>query len=635
MRGVFGAVLFLIAPALGGEPRVEYVVDLSRASSQLVGVEVVLRDTEPGDLELVMPTWRPGKYSILDQAGTVRRFEAADDTGRTLGWEKSRKNAWSIQSPGGTVRARYEIYANSIGDRTRYADDTHAFLSGSAVFMWNPPRRGEEAIVRLEGAPAHWAVATGLEPVGDDPRVLHTPDYDVLVDSPIEIGELETTSFEYEGRPHEIAIWGRGDWDLDALARDFEKIVRDQHEVFGELPYERYVFLIHVAPNIGGGTEHLNSTIMQTRPGTFESESSYKGFLGLVSHEFFHTWNVKQLRPCGIHPYDYEKENYTKLLWVAEGTTSYYDDLSLVRTGLIDVDEYFKRIGGAITSLRRTPGRKVQSLEASSFDAWIKFNKRTPDSGNTTISFYSKGALVSLMLDLELRRRTDNAVTLDDVMRTLYERHPLSGPGYTPEDVVSVCAEMTGQDLSGFFDAYVSGVEELDFTAPLAWAGVELYFKPDESPWTLAADDTEPEADGVEDDDETYERIDLGLSLTTRSGNVYVRSVREGGASFDSGIIVDDEIVAINDQRVSSTDIAGLLEHVSPGESIRVTTCRRGEIIERSVPAVATPAGSWKIRRLKDATPEQRENYRRWLKQDWPGEHDTQGEAPGDQDAAP
>lgn len=617
MRAFVALLLMIAAPAFGAEPRVEYVVDLSRTASQLVSVEMILRDTDAGEVELVMPTWRPGRYGILDQAGTVRRFDAVDDAGNTLEWEKARKNAWVVRSEGGTVRARYEIYANSISDRTRYADDTHAFLSGSAVFMWNPPRRGEASVVRLEGAPSEWTVATGLEPVGDDPRVLASPDYDVLVDSPIQIGELETTSFEYEGKPHEIAIWGRGDWDMDALERDFEMIVRDQHEVFGELPYERYVFLLHVAPGLGGGTEHLNSTIMQTRPSTFESESAYQGFLGLVSHEFFHTWNVKQLRPSGIHPYDYEKENYTKLLWVAEGTTSYYDDLSLVRTGLIDTDEYFKRIGGAITSLRRTPGRKLQSLEESSFDCWIKFSRRTPDSGNTTVNFYSKGALVSLMLDLELRKRTDANVTLDDVMQALYKLYPLQGPGFTPEDVINTCGMLSGEDFTGFFDAYVSGVDELEFEPLLEWAGVELYFKHDKEPWSLSADESD---EGEED--EAFTRIDLGLSLTSRGGNVFVRSVREGGASFDSGIIVDDELIAINGQRVSSTDVKKLIEHVTPGETLVITTSRRGSVIDREIIARSIPAGSWKLRRLKDATLEQRANYEHWLRQDWPGESD-------------
>ncbi len=322
MKVVVVLVLLALTRVVLAQAGTEYVVRLDRAGSQLVEVEMILRDVDAGDVELIMPTWRPGKYAILDPAGTVRRFAAFDGAGTPLAWEKTRKNAWVVNANGGTVVARYEIYANSLGDRTRYADDSHAFLSGSAVFMWTPERRDEASIIRLEGAPEHWSVATGLEPVDDDPRVLTSPSYDVLVDSPIEIGELEITSFEFEGATHEIAIWGEGDWDLDALARDFAMIVDDQHAVFGELPYERYVFLLHVGPGMGGGTEHINSTIMQTRPGSFESESSYRGFLGLVSHEFFHTWNVKQLRPAGIHPYDYEKENYTKLLWVAEGTTS-------------------------------------------------------------------------------------------------------------------------------------------------------------------------------------------------------------------------------------------------------------------------------------------------------------------------
>ncbi len=604
------------------QARTEYIVDLSRAHAQLVTIELVLHDVAPGEIELVLPTWRPGRYEILDPSGTIRRFGATDAGGDPLDWEKIRKNAWVVRTDGGTVRATYELYANSIRDRTRYADDSHVFLSGSSVFLYTPERRGEPALVHLEGAPSDWTVATGLEPSGGDPRLLFTPNYDVLVDTPIEIGELETITFEVEGTPHEIAIWGEGAYDLPTMARDFEQIVRDQLAVFGELPYERYVFLLHVGPGLGGGTEHLNSTIMQTRPTSFTSERSYQGFLGLVSHEFFHTWNVKQLRPAGIHPYDYEKENYTKLLWVAEGATSYYDDLSLVRTGLIDPGEYFKRIGGSISSLRRSPGRKLQSLEESSFDAWVKFNQRTPDSGNCTISFYSKGALVSLMLDLTLRMRTEGAVTLDTVMRTLYERHPLEGEGFTPEDVIAVCSELAGEDLRGFFAAHVSGVEELDFEPLLEWAGVDLYFDPDDEPWRLGRHDDEAE-------EEAYERIDLGLSLTSRDGKIHVRSVREGGASFDAGIIADDELVAINTHRVESTDLKPLLEGIEAGETLRVLIARRGRLLEREVRAIGTPAGSWKLRRVKDPTDAQKSRYHAWLGQPWPGEEADDASDPG------
>ncbi len=623
MRVLVVVLLFISSRAVAGEARVEYIVRLDRAHAQIIEIEMILRALDPGEIELVMPTWRPGRYSIIDPSGTVRRFEALGENGDPLEWKKTRKNAWSVRSDGGTVHARYEIYANSIRDRTRYANDSHVFISASSVFLFHPPRRSEEVVIRLEGAPESWRVATGLAPRGDDPRVLVSPDYDVLVDSPIEIGRLSTITFEVEGAAHEIAVWGEGDWDLSALARDFETIVRSQFEVFGELPYERYVFLLHVAPGLGGGTEHLNSTIMQTRPSSFESESAYQGFLGLVSHEFFHTWNVKQLRPSGIHPYDYERENYTKLLWVAEGTTSYYDDLTLVRTELIDTDEYFKRIGSAITSLRRTPGRKLQSLEESSFDAWVKFSKRTPDSGNSTINFYSKGALVSLMLDLELRSRSDGNVSLDDVMRALYKLHPLSGPGYTPDDVVNTCGMLTGQDFAGFFDANVSGIDDLEFEPLLEWAGVDLYFKHDKAPWRLSLD--EPETDEKDEDElnVAITRIDLGLSLTSEDGKVTIRALREGGASFDSGLIAGDELIAINGRRVTSTDVKKLLEGIEPGSEITLTTSRHALLRELTIVADAVPAGSWKLRRVKDPSPEQKSRYEAWLGQAWPDDDDN------------
>ncbi len=630
-RFVLLVLLLLAPPAMAAEPRVEYVVHLDRPQTQTLRVELILRDVERGVVELVMPTWRPGRYFIHDPSGTVRWFRATDGSGEPLGWEKVRKNHWRVTTGGaGEVRAEYELYANSINDRTRHVDETHAFLSGSSVFLFDPERRAESATVRIE-APDGWRVGTGLEPAGDDPRVLLAPDYDILVDSPIEVGEQEVIGFDVLGVPHEIVIWGEWRWEGDRLVEDFSKIVEEQAAIFGGLPYERYVFLVHVGDGLGGGTEHYNSTIMQTRPSSFESADRYEGFLGLVSHEFFHTWNVKRLRPAGINPYDYDRENYTKLLWVAEGTTSYYDDLTLVRTGQIDVGEYLDRVGGSMSSLSRQVGRHAQSLEESSFDAWVKFTKRTPDYGNIGISFYQKGALVSLLLDLELRRRTGGEATLDDVMRSLFERFPLEGPGFTPEDLISVVEELSGSDFGAFFEGYVAGTAELDYADVLDMVGLELTFKPNADPWVPAieSDDDEEGDDDAQGGDEYRERPALGLSL---NGSGIVRSVREDGPAFGAGIIEGDELLAIDGERVAGSDARGPLRDAEPGDEVTLLIARRGRVFERTVTLGAEPDGKWVLSKIDEPTGEQEEAFEAWLHQPWSG--DDEDDASAEADAA-
>jgi len=334
-------------------------------------------------------------------------------------------------------------------------------------------RLKDPVLVNVE-APASWKIATGLESVPGNPRRLFAPNYDVLVDSPLEIGLHDLLEFEVNGKPHQIAIWGGAKYDPDRLKADFSNIVKSQARLFGDMPYNRYVFLIHAVPDASGGTEHLNSTIIQKPRSSLENPGAYQSFLGIVSHEFFHTWNVKQFRPAGIHPYDYMRENYTDLLWIVEGTTSYYGDLTNVRAGIRKPDDYLRTLSDAIHTMRNRPGARMQSLAESSFDAWIKFSRSTPDDANFTISFYDGGALASLLMDMELRRRTRNKVSLDDVMREMYRRFPLSGNGYTTADIIALLETISESQWHDFFARYINGTDPYPFESALQVVGLEL-----------------------------------------------------------------------------------------------------------------------------------------------------------------
>ena len=575
-----------------GNPPVEYTVQLQAPQTQMVEIQMVIRNVFGNELEVALPVWRPGRYDVLNPSGTVRNVSASTPSGTSLSVTKIDKTTWRIRTEGeNEVRVTYSIYANSLGNRTRHVDDTHAFLSGATVFFYVPERRKDWALVHID-APADWKVATGLEPVDGNPRTRFAPDYDVLVDSPLEIGLHDVIPFDVDEVPHEIVIWGDIKYDAGRLIADFTRIVKEGIAIFGDMPYKRYVFLVHVSPDARGGTEHLNSTIMQTTRRSFETEAGYKAFLGLVSHEMFHTWNVKQFRPAGIHPYDYTKENYTDLLWVAEGATSYYDDLILVRCGLESADAYLALLGRAIESQRNRPGSRVQSLAESSFDAWVKFNHPTPDDVNSTISFYEAGAMASLLLDMELRTRTDNRVSLDDAMRKLYVRFPLSGSGYTMEDLVGILDRMSESSFRTFFESFITGAGVYPFEDALRVVGLEVLFHPESKPYA-------------------------GLHLHDRSGVLEVRSVLSDGPACLAGVNAGDEIVALDGKRVTADEFEEYIAVLNTGDVIQLHIVRRGRLRTFEVKVRGRSAGRCQLARVKSPTEAQKAAYRSWLHQFW------------------
>ncbi|MBX3384054.1 MAG: M61 family metallopeptidase [Phycisphaeraceae bacterium] len=576
---------------------IEYEISLRDSSRQIVHVALTLRGWQGPDLEVHMPVWRPGRYEVLDLAGGVRRLIATDaQTGETLEADKFAKSSWRIATRGATsVRVEYAVYCNGLMNRTRHADDTHAFLSGAGVFLFVDSLRHAPLRVRLIDAPPHWRVATGLASVGGDPMLLEAPDYDTLVDSPIEVGELDVRTFSVDGVAYEVALWGRTEAVPASFVDDLARISRVQHDLFGGFPYDRYVYITHVAPGLRGGTEHLNSTIIQTTPTGYSDPAGYRNILALASHELFHTWNVKQFRPKGLKPYDYMRENYTELLWIAEGTTSYYDELLCARAGVWQVRHYLESLQKVINAERARPGGSVQSVAEASFDAWVKFNRPTPDGVNTTVSFYTKGALVSLVLDASIRETSGHTKSLDDLMRVLNQRYPLEGPGYTTADVLEILRELTSNDYTDFFRRYVRGTEPLPFESALAVLGLEL---------------APSGGDG-----EAY----LGIDTRDADGGAAVSAVREDGPGFAAGLLADDVIVAIDGQRVRAADFAARTKKLKPGQQIRLAFFRRDALRDVTLTVLERPVRDLTLRRVKNPSPAQRAAYESWIGQRWPG----------------
>lgn len=627
------AFLSLLPSLIGGSPglaqdAVRYLVDLTDAPTQRARIEMTFAPPSgEGSVAVRMPAWRPGRYVILDPAGGIVRLSARDADGNVLDARKVDKATWDIERGRGEITVEYELYANSLGLRTRHIDDSHAFLSGSAVFLYVDELRSVPHIVAFD-APEDWRVAGGLEftaDPSDSPRTVEAPDYDVLIDSPIEIGLHDRIDFEAAGKSHEIVIWPPGRrYDEERLVEDFTDLIEEQLAIFGRLPFERYVFLVHAGAGAGGGTEHLNSTIMQVPAsrleGSLTNNDDYRRFLGLVSHEFFHTWNVKEMRPSSMVPYTLQSENYSTLFWVAEGTTSYYDTLTLARAGLIEPKKALEDFGDLIDSSRNSPGSMLQSLSASSYDAWVKFNRRSADTSNTTVSFYSQGALASWFLDLAIRAETGGATSLDQVLRDLFERHPLARGGYSREDLEQALRRVTGRDWSSYFRDYIDGTRPLPFEDILSSVGLELVQKANK-PKNGAESATGGEAQESESDDEeaTPRSIaDTGVSLQSQGEAAVVRTVRRGSAFYDAGILPGDELIAIDGRRVHRPDWNDQIGMLNPGQSVVLHYARHGELRERTIVVGERLDAKWTLRRVEEPTDAQKAAYSDWLGQDWP-----------------
>jgi len=582
-------LLTLCVMTADSDVRIRYGLAMPRPATHLFEVTVTFSGlpASANDLTLQLPVWRPGRYLVLDFAGGVTRFAAGGAHGQVLACRKTDKSTWRIATGGAAeVRATYEVYADEFDQRTRGLDDEHAFVNGAAVFMYSPAYRSRPVELQVF-PPAGWHVTTGMDSTATDHFT--APDYDVFADCPLEIGTQRDFAFDACGVPHVLSIYGGGNWEPDTLIRDIRKIIETNREFWGSLPYRRYVFLLHCTPDGGGGTEHVNSTIMGTSPFVFRNPESYRGFLGLVSHEYFHTWNVKQIRPAALAHPDYQKENYTGELWLAEGGTSYFDGLILLKAGLSTRERYLDGVARTVYEDRLRPGNAVQSVAQSGFDAWIKYWKGDRESFNEESDYYQKGAAVSLALDLEIRHATANARSFGDAMRDLYARFPRSGPGYTNADVRAAVARAGGDALGAVFDSLVSGTAPIAWERILGYAGLELV--PATSPppvWT------------------GLEAVDAGRSAR-------ITRVIAGSPAFNAGLDAGDDIVALDGFRTSA---AGLLQRVKdfrPGETVRLTVFRDDRLREFTVRLEKPPLTLDSVKPREAITPDEKRILDSWL----------------------
>lgn len=590
---------------------ISYTLRFPAPQTHYVEVEAAVPTGGRPTVELMMATWTPGSYMIREYSRHLEGLSATSGSGEPLSLVKTRKNRWQVAT-GGASRAvvRYRVYAREMTVRTNFVDAGFAILNGAPTFLTLAGDGKRPHDVRVILPPGWKTVVCPLPPppgASEGEGRFRAEDFDALVDAPIYAGNPALYRFEVAGRPHLLVNEGEGDvWDGPRSAADLERIVREQAAFWrGALPYPRYVFF-NLLVEAGGGLEHRDSTVLMASRWASRRRKDYLDWLGLASHELFHVWNVKRLRPEVLGPFDYENETYTGDLWTAEGITSYYENLFVHRAGLSTRDEFLKLLSQDIETLQTAPGREVQSLEASSFDAWIKYYRRDENFINTGISYYTKGAVVAFLLDARIRRATDGRRSLDDALRLAYERHA-GERGFRSEEFHALLEEVAGTGLSPWLSRALETTEELDYTEALEWYGLRFVEKEDDN----------GEEEGEDKDDAAKDKEPagwLGAETEDREGRLVVKEVKRGTPAFDAGLNAEDEIVGLGDYRVTPDGWKDRLKLYRPGETVEILVARRGRLLRLPATLGAKPKTRWKLAVDPAATPEQKGRLEDWLR---------------------
>jgi predicted metalloprotease with PDZ domain len=554
---------------------IRYTLSFPAPHTHYVEVAALIPTGGHATVDLTMAVWSPGSYLVREYERHVENVAVKTGDGTTLGIEKTRKNVWRVsagKAPAFTLT--YRVYSREMGVRSNWVESAFAMLNGAPTFITLADMsvaRPHEVTIAL---PAMWKRSmTGLQETG--PNTYLAPDFDTLIDSPIVIGNPDVHEFTVDGKKHYLVNTPASPtFDGARAAKDLERLVQEQRRMWRSLPYDKYLFLNMITES-GGGLEHKNSTLLMTNRWTTRTRKAYVAWLELCSHEYFHLWNVKRLRPIELGPFDYQNEVYTRSLWISEGFTDYYGEVLVHRAGLSTRAEYLEGLSNAIEALQTTPGRHVQSAEMASFDAWIRQYRPDENSPNVSISYYTKGAVIAFLLDGRIRKATNGAKNLDDVMRAAYAKYS-GARGFTPDDFRQVAEQVSGLDLRQFWDTAVEGNGELDYSEALDAFG--LRFKAVEAP--------------------TPDKpVKTWLGATTRNdgGRLVVSQVRRGTAAHEAGLNVDDEILAIDDYRVRADRLENRLEQYRPGDRVTLVVARREQLMRFDLTLAAEPPKSWRL----------------------------------------
>lgn len=530
-------------------------------------LEVELSDFPENEVTLSLPVWAPGSYLVREFSKNINLVTAKDEKGKPIPVSKIAKNKWKIQKGAAKkVVVIYEFYAFELSVRTSFLDQTHGFVTGNNLFMYPEGYLNLGGKLTVVPHPTFTKITTALpkspDGVQSDGAVSFLfEDYDQLADCPIEIGNQEEFFFMASGIRHNVAMYGVGNYDIEQLKIDMAKVVESTTAIFGENPNKEYWFIVHNSTVGSGGLEHANSTVLNVNRWTYDGDN-YLKFLSLVAHEYFHLWNVKRIRPAELWPYDYDQENYTDLLWVMEGFTSYYDELILRRAGLYSNSDYLSKVKSTLNYVESTIGSGVQPVAHSSFDAWIKLYRPNENSSNTTVSYYSKGHLIAAVFDAMIIKSSKGKKCLDDMMKVLYFKYYKElKRGFTNAELIMELETLTKMKWGDFFARHVYGTETIDYANYLKDVGLNVSVR-------------------------KGQHVVFGASTSDEGGRLMVKRVSAGSAAEFAGVSVNDEIISFNGFRVNDSDLSKFLNGLEPGDDfalivsrdnqLRVLDCRMG-----------------------------------------------------------
>ncbi len=535
-----------------------------------------------------LPVWTPGSYLLREYAQHLESFAGQGDS-LDLPFEKIDKCTWRVHLASHKpkhVSISYRIYAFDLSVRTNFVDTDLASLLGAGLFMYWKAHPQLPVYLSLE-LPPHWKqISCALPSLDGKKNQFFAADYDTLLDSPMVLGNHEMQWFKAQDTVHQVAMYPGFSGIPETLLADMQKIVEAGHQLMGHNPLDQYIFLVLSVSRYNGGLEHANSCTLQVKREVFEEESSYVDFLSLVAHEYFHIWNIKRLRPAPLGPFDYTQENYSRLLWFVEGFTSYYEKLMMHRAGFLSEEEFVQTHLSRINTIERYPGIRQQSLSEASMDAWIKAYRPNENARNTRISYYTKGAVIALLLDWKIIRASQGKHCLDEVMREMYQSFYLQeNRGFRDHELQDCLEKYTQTDLTSFFAQYIHGTQSLPYAKFFASMGLKLQTLP-----------LEPE--------EAY----LGIELEGKN----IRYVARGSTAERDGLNVKDQIVSMDGIALENWD--DWLSRQKPGKKVKFHVIRDKKLREVSVLIAANPHLRYELDETYEASQEEKALYEKWLR---------------------
>ncbi len=543
----------LFIPMFSFGMNVSYELRMPKPQNHYFEVQMNISENSDKQVEVKLPVWAPGSYLVREFSKNINLVKAFTKDGKTLNVSKKSKNAWVIDAGSEkNIQVKYEVYSFEVSVRTPFLDLSHGFVSGSGIFMYVDKAKNQAGSLTVFPHESFKRISTSLPFAETDKsngqRFLFE-NYDQLVDCPLEIGNQEIFEFTSAGVTHTVAMYGEANYDVNDLKRDMAKIVEAETAVFGINPNKNYTFIVHNVVDGQGGLEHMNSCVLSVNRWTYAGQQ-YVDFLNLVAHEYFHLWNVKRIRPIELGPFNYDEENYTSLLWVMEGFTSYYDELILRRTGFYSEETFLAKLQSSINYVEGTPGSRVQPVAHASFDAWVKAYRPNENSSNTSMTYYSRGSVLASVIDAMIVAESDGKKCLDHFMQQLYKTY-YEGlkRGFSEAEFKQELAKFMGKNMDEFFLKYVDGTEIIPYKEFYAPVGLSVQ-------------------------DVSTNNPSFGASFREEGGKVMVKSVRFGSSAEEAGISVGDEIIGCNAYRVDQSMLEGMLNGLSNLEACDLLIAR-------------------------------------------------------------